>query len=193
MTVKETADRATAYASDKLASASDKLQDATGQLRETASDTFAATKDKVAVAYDAAKEKSGVAYENARDYAAAAAETVRETAASVRVKTAGSIDDSPIGALIGGVAIGMLLGALLPRTQREAQTLGPVGDKLSALARNAIAAAKEAGQDTLDELGVNKDAARQQVDRLIETASKAASSAGTAAADTIRSASPAQS
>ena len=58
---------------------------------------------------------------------------------------------------------------------------------MSLLARNALAAAKEAGNDTLDELGVNKDAARQQVDRLIDTAGKAASSASSAAADAIRS------
>ncbi len=89
--------------------------------------------------------------------------------------------------MIGGVALGVLLGALLPRSQREIDTLGPVGDKLSALAKNALAAAKEAGQDTLSELGINKDAALQQVDKLLDNAGKAASSAGSAAVSAVRS------
>ena len=182
-TVKDTADRATAFASDTLANAGDKLHDATSQLRDSAGaakasagETLSAAREKAAEALDVAKEKSSAAYASAR-----------ETAVTVRTKTAGGIEQSPIGALIGGIAIGALLGALLPRSEREAEVLAPLGDKLGTLAKNAFAAAKEAGQDTLDELGVNKDAAREQVDRLIDTASKAATSATSAAAGAIRS------
>ena len=210
-TVKDTAERATSYASERLATASDKLHDATGHLRESADaakasagETLTAAKEKAAEVIGAAKEKTGAAYDGARDYAAVAAEaardkanaayaTAKDTASTVRSRTADGIDGSPIAALVGGIAVGVLLGALLPRSQREAEALGPIGDKLSTLAKHALAAAKEAGQDTLDELGVNKDAARQQVDKLLDTATKAASSASTAAVDAVRSPPPAQS
>lgn len=211
-TVKDTAERATTFANDTLATAGDKLtavgdklHDAAGHLRDgagaaraAAGDTLDVVRDKAATAFDAAKEKSGNAYDGARDYASIAAEaardkanaayaTARETASTVRTRAADGIEESPIVALIGGIAIGVLLGALIPRSQREEEALGPIGDKLSTLAKNALAAAKEAGKDTLDELGVNKDAARQQVNSLIDSAGKAASSAGSAAADAIRS------
>ncbi|WP_156678962.1 hypothetical protein [Sphingomonas profundi] len=204
-TVKDTADRATTYASETLSAAGEKLHDAAGKVREGAgaarasvSETLESAKATAGETLASAREKTGAAYEGARDYAAIAAEAARDkanaayasakdTAATVRTRTADGIEESPLAVLIGGVAIGALLGALLPRTRREAEVLAPIGDKLGTLARNALAAAKEAGQDTLDELGVNKDGAKQQVDRLIDTASKAATSAGAAAKEAIRS------
>lgn len=204
-TVKDTAERASTYASETLATASDKLHDATSHLRDSAGaarasagETLSTAKEKAAEALGTAKEKTGVAYDSARDYASIAAEAARDkanaayvsakdTAVTVRTRTADGIEQSPIAALVGGIAVGVLLGALIPRSQREAEALGPIGDKLGALAKAALAAAKEAGQDTLDELGVNKDAARQQVDKLIDTAGKAASSASSAAVEAVRS------
>lgn len=202
--IKDTAERAGAYASDKLAAAGDRLHDAGGKIsdaagaaRAGASDTLSAAREKVAGVYESAVDRTGAAYEGARERASAAADaarerasaaysTARETASHARVRAADSVDESPIAAVIGGIAIGVLLGALLPRSQREAAALGPIGDKLASVAKSALAAAKEAGQGTLDELGVNKEGARQQVDKLLDTATQAASAAGTAAAGAIR-------
>ena len=50
----------------------------------------------------------------------------------------------------------------------------------------AAFAARDAGREKLDELGLNRAAARDTVDKLLDTAVKAATSAGTAAADTVR-------
>lgn len=186
-------ERVTEYASGTIAAAGEKLHGATDQLRETAE----AAREKVASALGAAKETTGAAYEGARSYAASTAEATRErasaaysgareTAASVRSRTAETVDENPLVAVIGGIAVGVLLGALLPRTQKEADTLAPIGDKLASLARDALAAAKDAGKDTLDDLGINKDAAREQVNRLLDGAGKAVSSAGSAAAEAIR-------
>lgn len=190
---KGTAERVTSYASGTISAAGEKLHGATDQLRDTAD----AAREKAARALEAAKEKTGAAYEGARSYAASTAEatrerasaaysTARETAATVRTRTATGIDENPMVAVVGGIAVGALLGALLPRSQKEAEVLAPIGDKLAGLAKNALAAAKDAGQDTLDELGINKDAAREQVNRLLDGAGKAASSAGSAAAEAIR-------
>ena len=80
-----------------------------------------------------------------------------------------------------------MLGALLPRTDREAKLLAPVAAKASDAAKAAFAAARTAGQDKLDELGINRDAARAKVDQLVDSASQAASSASAAARDSVRS------
>ncbi|TVV71569.1 hypothetical protein FOY91_16510 [Sphingomonas solaris] len=173
------------------------MSDAASAAAASASETLSAAREKVAGAYEVAADKTGVALETARERTAAAAEAAREkanaayasarqTASSARHRTSDGIDESPIAAVIGGIAIGVLIGALLPRSQRETEALGPIGDKLAGIAKGAISAAREAGQGTLDEMGINKDGARQQVDKLLDTASKAASSAGTAAAEAIR-------
>ena len=206
--VRESADAALASAGETLSAAREKAADVLEAAKERAGSAYEvakektgsvyeAAKEKTGSAYEVAKEKTGSAYEGARTYAASTAEatrdrasaaysSARDTASTARTRAADGIDESPIAAVIGGIAIGVLLGALLPRSQREVETLAPIGDKLATLAKNALAAAKDAGQDTLDELGINKDTAREQVNKLIDGAGKAASSAGSAAAEAIR-------
>ena len=204
MTVKDSADRVSTLATDKLAAVGDKLhgaadhlQDAAGAARSSASETLGLARDKIATVYDTAVQKSAAAYDAGRDYTAVAAdaardkanaviETAKESAASAKARTGDGIDSSPLVALLGGIAAGVLIGALLPRTEREAQALGPVSEKLGLLAKNALSAAKEAGRETLDEMGLNKDNAREQVKSLFTSATKAAASAGAAAAETVR-------
>ena len=86
----------------------------------------------------------------------------------------------------GGIALGVLVGALLPGTKRESETLGPLASRLAYTALAAVTAAREAGKDALDEMGVNREGARAKVDKLVDTATKVASSAGTAATDAVR-------
>ena len=91
-----------------------------------------------------------------------------------------------MGALAGGLALGVLVGALVPRSDREKQLLAPVGKKIGVAAVAALAAAKEAGRGELEELGLTKDAARDQAKSLFKGVVKAASNAGTAAAEAGR-------
>jgi len=84
--------------------------------------------------------------------------------------------------LVGGVALGVLAGAIIPRTEQEGKLLGPVGKRLTDTAAGAAQAAKEAGKAELDALGLNKAAARDQVGKLLDGVVKALSSAGSAAA-----------
>jgi ElaB/YqjD/DUF883 family membrane-anchored ribosome-binding protein len=170
-----------------------RLHDAAGSVRDAAAaaknavgDTLASTRDKVGDVLDAAKDKSSAAYGAAADRTSDAVEAAREKAAQARRATADGIEGNPLAALIGGVAVGVLVGALLPRTQREEEALGPIANKLTDAARNAAAAARDAGKQSLDEMGINREAARGQVEKLVDTAVKAASTAGTAAADAVR-------
>ncbi|GAA0324978.1 hypothetical protein GCM10009087_39100 [Sphingomonas oligophenolica] len=111
-----------------------------------------------------------------------AIDTTRQTARDAARRTAEGIEANPISVLVGGVALGVLAGALIPRTEQESKLLAPVGKRLTETATGAVQAARDAGKAELDSLGLNKEAARDQVGKVIEGVIKALSSAGAAAA-----------
>ena len=96
-------------------------------------------------------------------------------------RVVGGIEANPLALVAGGLALGVVAGALLPRSDRERDLLAPVGSKLGGALTAAIAAAREAGQSELDNAGINRDAARDQLQSLVDGLLKAASTAGTAA------------
>lgn len=120
---------------------------------------------------DTARDAASHAYENARTRANDAVHATAET-----------LESNPLGVIVGGLALGALVAAVLPRGQREKELLSPVGKKVHAATLAAIAAAKDAGRSELDQLGLTPDAARGQAKSLFQGIVKAASSAGTAAA-----------
>lgn len=101
-------------------------------------------------------------------------------------KAADKIESFPVAALIGGLAVGAVLGALLPRTRQEEELLGPLGGALNEKAMDAVSAARDAGQAKLDELGISSDAAGKQVGKLIDSMAQVAETAGSAAIDAVR-------
>src|SRR5688572_20912580 len=101
-------------------------------------------------AFESARERTAAAYAAARERAGSAYETAGRKASQ-------GIDSNPVAAVVGGLAIGAIVAALLPRTSREEELLGPVGRKISDGARDAARAAKEAGRGQLDELGLSRD------------------------------------
>jgi hypothetical protein len=108
-------------------------------------------------AYESARERTAAAYAAARDKA--------ESAYEVAGRRAGEgIDSNPVAAVVGGLAIGAIVAALLPRTRREDELLGTAGRRLNESAREAARAAREAGKGQLDELGLNKDGLRSKLD-----------------------------
>lgn len=96
------------------------------------------------------------------------------------------IDDNPLGTVVGGLAVGALVGALIPRSAREKQLLRPVGQKLGETARQALAAAKDAGRQELDQAGLTPAAAKDRGREVLDGVAKALSSAGTAAAQSTK-------
>jgi ElaB/YqjD/DUF883 family membrane-anchored ribosome-binding protein len=104
-------------------------------------------------ALSSVRQSAADAYEAARDRTSAAYAAAREKAGSVGQKTAEGIDSAPMVAIAGGLALGALLGALLPRSSREEELLRPVGQKLSETARGAIDSARETARDQIGDLG----------------------------------------
>ena len=120
------------------------------------------------------RDRAGDAYDSARTAAVDAYDAARDTAAMAGKKTGDGIDDAPLIALAGGLAVGVLLAALLPRTERENKLLGPLGERITGSAKNAVDAAKEAGREKLSELNLTRDAGTSALEKIIKGVSDAA-------------------
>lgn len=135
---------------------------------------------------DTAKDRVSSAYEQAREQALDTVDRSREKAREAARQTADAIEANPVGMLVGGLALGALVAAVLPRSQREKELLAPVGRRVGAAATAAAGAAREAGRQELASLGLTGDGAREQAKSLFQNLAKAAASAGKAAADAGR-------
>ncbi|WP_294390720.1 hypothetical protein [uncultured Sphingomonas sp.] len=120
--------------------------------------------DRVSAAYASAKDRAG--------------ETVSGAASR--------LEANPFAALLGGIAVGAAIGALLPRSERERALLNPLGSRLGDAARAAIDAARDSGKQSFADSGFTGDQLRQQVSKLVEQALAAAGQAGTAAVSAAR-------
>lgn len=132
-------------------------------------------RDRAEEAYEGARERAVEAYDNARDRASEA-----------RAKAKDGIGEAPLMALGGGLALGALLAALLPRTKAEDKLLGPVGERITGGAKAAADAAKEAGREKLAELNITRDAGTSAVQSLFQGLGEAAKSSGQAAISAVR-------
>lgn len=126
-------------------------------------------------AYETARQKTSALYGSARDRASGAVESTRN-----------GIDSNPAAALVGGLAIGALVAAILPRTQREAAVLGGVGKRLNQSALGAAEAAREAGREKLEEFGLTREGARQRFTEFTSSAGEALRTSAEAAAGSVR-------
>ena len=127
---------------------------------EVRNDAYGKVSDRVAAAYAAARERTGAAGEK--------------------------LEANPLAALLGGIAIGAIAGALIPRLAKEKELLAPLGEKIGEAARAALDAGKSAGSEALEDAGLSTDQIRAQVSKLVEQALKAANEAGSAALDAAR-------
>ena len=130
-------------------------------------------------AFESARERTAAAYATARERAGSAYETAGRKASQ-------GIDSNPVAAVVGGLAIGAIVAALLPRTSREEELLGGVGRKIADTARDAANAAKEAGRGQLDELGLSRDGLQNKLNAFTDRAVGAVKSSAGAAAGAAR-------
>ena len=113
-------------------------------------------------------------------------DNIKTAADSAKSTTSDGIDKNPLAIVLGGMAIGAIVGALLPRTDRETKVLGKTGKKLNKKARKMAEAAKAAGKDQVESLGLNGDALRLQFRDLVSKAAVAVKAASQAATDAAK-------
>ena len=126
-------------------------------------------------------EPQGVA-----DRAADAYEASKKTAKQAVTRAAGELEANPLAMVAGGIAVGALAGALLPRSAKEKELLAPVGKRLGETARQAFAAAKDAGRQELDAAGLTTGAVKDRGKDVLGNLGKVLSSAGSAALQSAR-------
>lgn len=121
------------------------------------------------------RERAIDAYDSARTRAASAGRSAGDT-----------IGDAPLIALAGGIAIGALAAALLPKSKVEQRLLGPTGGRITDAGRAAYDAAREAGREKLTELNLTREAGKGVVQSIIDGIGETARASGQAAIGSVR-------
>jgi ElaB/YqjD/DUF883 family membrane-anchored ribosome-binding protein len=152
-----------------------KLSDNLKSAGEKARETGAAARRSAASAVDKSKAAAAKSVQSSKALAKKAGET-----------SAQSIDKNPLAIVAGGLAIGAIVGMLLPKTEREKKVIGKAGKAINDTAKRAVNAAKDAGKAKVNEVGLGTDAVRDQFRDLVSKASEAVKAAGKAAADEAR-------
>ena len=158
-----------------------KIGDTIKTATDTAKEGLAMAKAKTTNTSATAREKAAEAYETGREAAARGVQQSRDFVNQTAIKTGDGIDKNPLAIVLGGIALGAIVGALLPRTERETKIMGKTGKKLNKKAKEMAKAAKAAGKEQVDNLGLNADAVREQFRDLVSKAALAVKAAGEAA------------
>jgi ElaB/YqjD/DUF883 family membrane-anchored ribosome-binding protein len=163
-----------------------KIGDSIKTAADSAKESLATAKAKTTETSAAAREKAAEAYEKGREAAARGVQQSRDMAHKAAIKTGDGIDKNPLAIVLGGIALGAIVGALLPRTERETKIMGKAGKKRNKKAKSMANAAKAAGKDKVDSLGLNGDAVREQFRDLVSKAAEAVRAAGQAATEAAK-------
>jgi len=135
---------------------------------------------------EAARKTVSDAYSKAREKGSAAYDTARNRAARGRDRAATTLDENPVAALVGGLALGALVGALLPRSRREAELLSGVGERINETSKRVASAARDSAREAIDGYGLGGDLIVEKVSSLFDNAGKTASSIGSAARQALK-------
>lgn len=103
-----------------------------------------------------------------------AIKTAADTAFDRARATVQGLEANPVGVLVGGLAVGLIAGAFVPRSEQEKKALRPVGKRLAEGAVAAAAAAKETGREQLSAAVLGRDAAKESARKVFDSALQAA-------------------
>lgn len=163
-----------------------KLTDSIKTAADSAKDGLNTAKTKASETSTAARRKANEALSKSKDAASRSVESSKQLASKAAAKSGDTIDKNPLAMVVGGIALGAIIGALLPKSDREEKIFGGAGKKINTKARGVANAAKQAGKDKIDTLGINKESAREQFRDLVSKATEAVKAAGQAASDAAR-------
>jgi ElaB/YqjD/DUF883 family membrane-anchored ribosome-binding protein len=147
---------------DRAEATQSTAEEASQSVRARASDAAALVSDRATSAYEAAQSGASETYERISDQAHQASSSTAEGALRFGQSTAGATRDflqfcktQPLVLAGLGMALGAIIGALIPPTEAEDQLMGKTSDQIKDQAGNIasdqIEAAKSAAIGGLDE------------------------------------------
>ena len=104
--------------------------------------------------------RAASAYQTARSRTYSALDATRDRATRVTRQAIDQASVYPVAAVLGGLAVGAVLAALVPATRRERELLGSTGRKLTDAARDVAQRGVDLAKDQVDEV---RDRAFQKV------------------------------
>jgi len=102
-------------------------------------------------------------------------------------RTTETLGQAPFLALAGGLAAGALIAALLPRTDSETRLIRPTARRARDAAREAVRAARETGNQRLNELGLTAERGEETIRSLLRDVTNAAKDSAQSALDAAKS------
>lgn len=138
--------------------------------------------------YQPDKDQTGTVTDRVVEVANTARGEVLRRADEATQATTDALESRPFGAVAGAIAIGAVVAALIPATERELKALGPMGVRLRDMAQGAFHEARKAGMAELSAAGLGLAAASDGTDGLISKLMKAVTAAATAATTSARGA-----
>lgn len=105
---------------------------------------------------------------------------------NARERASDTLGRAPLFALAGGLAAGALIAALLPRTEAETRALRPTARRVRKSAKAAVDAARETGNERLNELGLTREKGEDTIRSLLDGVTDAARASGQAALDAAK-------
>jgi hypothetical protein len=86
----------------------------------------------------------------------------------------GTAESNPLGLALGGLAVGFVVGTLLPQTRVENERLGEMSDRMMEAAKDTASEAVDRGKQVAQEavgaaVDTAKDSGREQADELTST------------------------
>lgn len=101
---------------------------------------------------DGIRGRVAEAYQTTRERTFSAYETARDRAADVTRQATDQISVYPVAAVVGGLALGALIGLVVPRSRRETELLAPAGKRITEAARGAAEKGVESTRERIDEI-----------------------------------------
>lgn len=77
---------------------------------------------------------------------------LRDRISGIQDSASGQIDNSPLIAVGAGLALGAVLAAVLPATNKERELLGPIGNRISEAGTEAIDRGRDMAKQKFDEV-----------------------------------------
>ncbi|WP_430414250.1 hypothetical protein [Parasphingorhabdus sp.] len=175
-------EKARAASRETLDSARTTSQETLQNAREKASESTEIVREKMSES----KARAAALLGEGREIAADKMAVTKDVAKKAVAKSEETITNSPLAIVAGGAALGVIIGALLPKSKAEKKIVGGAGRKINETAKTAYLAAKDASKDQINEMGLTNDNLRDQLKDLFGKAIDAAKTAMVAAQDAVK-------